>query len=92
MNDIGGADPHALAALEAARQELLFVYVFLTLSVALTSGGALREFMPELTALSYFATPENGWAQYTHYQPAWLVPTDPEVIRGYYEGSDSGVP
>ncbi|MEN6548787.1 MAG: DUF6785 family protein [Armatimonadia bacterium] len=78
--------------LRLRRGELLVVYVFLTLSVALTSGGALREFMPEMTALQYFATPENGWGDYVQYQPDWLVPKDPEVIRAYYEGSEAGVP
>jgi len=75
-----------------SRRELLFIYVFLTLSVALTSGGALREFMPELTALQYFATPENGWSEFTQYQPAWLAPQDPEASRAYYEGTEAGVP
>jgi len=75
-----------------SRRELLFIYVFLTLSVALTSGGALREFMPELTALQYFATPENGWAEFHQYLPGWLAPQDPEVIRTYYEGTGQGVP
>ncbi|HCU37799.1 MAG TPA: hypothetical protein DGT21_20885 [Armatimonadetes bacterium] len=79
-------------AFRLCRQELLFVYVFLTLSVALTSGGALREFMPELTALRYFATPENGWAEYAQYLPGWLTPQDPEVIRTYYEGTEGPVP
>lgn len=78
--------------LRFSRGELLFVYIFLTLSVALTSGGALREFLPELSALRYFATPENGWEQYAAYQPEWLAPRDAEVIRGYYEGSGGGVP
>jgi hypothetical protein len=79
-------------AARLTRRELLFVYAFLTLAVALTSGGALREFLPETTVLSYFATPENGWEEYTHYQPSWLVPQDPEVIRGFYESLETGVP
>lgn len=74
------------------RAEMLVIYVFLTLSVALTSGGALREFMPELTALEYFASPENGWAEYVQYQPDWLFPKGEEVVRGYYEGTEAGVP
>ncbi len=78
--------------LALSRAELLVVYVFLTLSVALTSGGALREFMPELTALEYFASPENGWAEYVQYQPDWLFPHGAEVVRGYYEGTEAGVP
>jgi hypothetical protein len=79
-------------AFALTRRELLVIYVFLTLSVALTSGGALREFLPEITALQYFATAENGWQEYTEYLPAWLAPHDTEVVRTYYEGSEGGVP
>jgi len=75
-----------------SRRELLVIYAFLTLSVALTSGGALREFMPELTALQYFATPENRWAEFEQYLPAWVAPHDPELIRTYYEGTEGVVP
>lgn len=78
--------------LHLSRRELLFIYIFLTLSVALTSGGALREFLPELTVLQYFATPENGWAQYVVHQPDWLFPKDPEIIRAYYEGGEMALP
>ncbi len=78
--------------LALSRRELLFIYVFLTLSVALTSGGALREFLPEMTALQYFATPENGWQEYVQHQPSWLVPKDEAVVRGFYEATESGVP
>ena len=78
--------------LALSRHELLGIYVFLTLSVALTSGGALREFMPELTALQYFATPENGWGELVDYQPSWLAPHDPEVVRTYYEATEGPVP
>ncbi|MFP3903669.1 MAG: DUF6785 family protein, partial [Armatimonadota bacterium] len=77
---------------DLSRREMLFIYAFLTLSVALTSGGALREFMPELTALEYFSTPENQWSQYHDMLPSWLAPHDPDVIRGYFEGTADGVP
>ncbi len=75
-----------------SRAEMLVIYVFLTLSVALTSGGALRAFMPELTALEYFASAENGWGEYVQYQPDWLFPKGEEIVRGYYEGAETGVP
>ncbi len=80
------------ARLALARRELLTIYVFLTLAVALTSGGALREFMPELTALQYFASPENGWDEYVPHLPSWLAPRDAEVVRTYYEATEAGVP
>lgn len=78
--------------LALSRSELLVIYVFLTLSVALTSGGALRSFMPSVTALQYFATPENNWDDYVQHLPTWVAPHDPEVIRTYYEASEDGVP
>ncbi|MGI5820025.1 MAG: DUF6785 family protein [Armatimonadota bacterium] len=78
--------------LALSRAEMLVIYVFLTLAVALTSGGALRSFMPSLTALEYFATPENGWAEYVEHQPDWLFPKGEAVVRGYFEGTEAGVP
>jgi len=84
---------HPLSRLfRLTRRELLFIYVFLTLSVALTSGGALRSFLPQLTASQYFATPQNEWAEFQQYVPWWMAPKDPEVIRTYYEGTNQGVP
>ncbi len=78
--------------LALSRSELLIIYVFLTLSVALTSGGALRSFMPSITSLQYFATPENNWDRYVEYLPEWVAPHDPEVVRNYFEATGDGVP
>ncbi|MGI5817001.1 MAG: DUF6785 family protein [Armatimonadota bacterium] len=72
------------------RKEIIGVYAFLTLAVALTSGAAMRFFLPALTVPYYFAAQENRWEEFHEYIPGWLVPHGSEVIRQYFEGSDAG--
>jgi len=72
------------------RKEVMGVYAFLTLAVALTSGAAMRFFLPALVTPYYFAATENRWEQFHEYIPGWLVPHGDEVIRQYFEGSDVG--
>lgn len=74
------------------RGELIVIYVFLCLAISLGSGGALRQLLPNAVALQYFATPENGWAQYQRFLPTWVAPTGEETIVGLFEGSEAGVP
>lgn len=69
------------------RKEVIGVYAFLTLAVALTSGGAMRAFLPAVTVPYYFDTPENRWGEFHEHIPNWLVPQGTEVIREYFEGS-----
>jgi len=70
------------------RREILGVYAFLTLAVALTSGAAMRFFLPALVTPYYFASAENRWAQFHKFIPDWAVPHGDEVIRQYFEGTD----
>ncbi len=73
--------------------EVLGVYAIMCLATAMVSGGALRFFLPSLTALRYFAAPENNFGQMAELLPQWFAPTDGEVARAYYEGAeDGGVP
>ncbi len=73
-----------------SREDIVGVYAFLTLAVALTSGAAMRFFLPALPTPFYFASPENRWAEFHQYIPRWMVPQGEEVIRQYFEGSDIG--
>ncbi len=75
-----------------SRQEIITIYVFLAMGIALSSGGALRQMVPNFVALQYFAGPENGWDAFRQFIPSWIAPTDDEVIRGFFEASESGVP
>lgn len=72
------------------RREVIGVYCFLTLAVALTSGGAMRFFLHSLPTLQYFAGPENNLGELWDDIPEWMGPTDETVIRTYFEGSDDG--
>ncbi|MEA3403508.1 MAG: DUF6785 family protein [Armatimonadota bacterium] len=72
------------------RTDVIGVYAFLTLAVALTSGAAMRFFLPALPTPFYFASPENRWEQFHDYIPEWLVPERGEVIRQYFEGIEAG--
>lgn len=73
------------------REDAIGIYAFLTLSVALTSGAAMRFFLPALPVPYYFASTENRWEQFHEHIPGWLVPQGGEVIREYFEGSDTGL-
>jgi len=78
--------------LRLSLHEALIVYAILTLSVAMCSGGALRLFIPELTVLPYFATPDNAYQELGRSLPAWYVVKDETAILGYFEGTEGGFP
>ncbi|MCS6862777.1 MAG: hypothetical protein NZT92_20925, partial [Abditibacteriales bacterium] len=71
------------------RGEILVLYASLTVGVAITATYGVRAFFPYLTAVRYFATPENKFSTLAETLPAWLVPTDPEVLRKNYEGAET---
>ena len=79
-----------LRRLGIGRREVMGVYMFLTLAVALTSGAAMRFFLPALTVPYYLQSPENRWGEFLNI-PGWAVPHGDEVIRQYFEGSETGV-
>ncbi|HCA48215.1 MAG TPA: hypothetical protein DEP45_12945 [Armatimonadetes bacterium] len=70
------------------RKEVMGVYMFLTLAVALTSGAAMRFFLPALVTPFYFASEENRYSEIFKFIPSWATPHGDEVIRQYFEGSD----
>lgn len=72
------------------REETLFIYAFLVMALPLGSLGVARIFFPCLTALRYFAIPENQFARFAADVPAWFAPADTELIRTLYEGAENG--
>jgi len=76
--------------LRLSRAEILLVYVILCFAVAMCSGGAIRFFLPSLMVAPYFASPENGLARIAACFPSWYAPHGAEVIRQYFEGSETG--
>ncbi len=70
-----------------SQQQVMLVYMFLCIAITMPSVGVVRMLFPNITALFYFASPENDFARFQQYIPDWMVPKDPEVIRQMYEGS-----
>lgn len=73
------------------RAELGVIFVFVAIGSVMSAVGVTQAFLPYLTVPYYFATPENNFAEFQQYLPAWLGPRDAEVIRTFYEGSEGGV-
>jgi len=79
------------ARLSAA--ELLTIYVMGAVSSVLSSSGGMHFLIPTLTAVHYFATPENGWADlFERAMPErlrWLTQSNPEALKAFYRGNAS---
>ena len=73
------------------RAGVLMVYAFLCIAVSMSSVGVARLMFPSMTALYYFESPENNFAEFQQYMPDWVTPKDPEVIREMYEASDAAL-
>jgi len=72
------------------RSELITIYVMLCTSTVIASSGGVHFLVPTIMAPRHFATPENRWeVAFFRYIPPWFAPTDPEVVRRFYEGHAS---
>ncbi len=72
------------------RREVLMVYVFLTIATSMAGCGIGRFFINTIPVPFYFATPENQLDKLHDYIPEWTVPHDSEVLRLFYEASETG--
>jgi len=70
--------------------EILLVYCFVL--VASSAYDGVSRFLPCYTVPTYFASPENRFAEAAQDIPAWFAPKDPEIVRQMYEGADDGKP
>jgi len=69
--------------------QILYIYAFLCVAVTMSSVGVVRLLFPNITAVYYFQTAENNFAELQKYVPAWMSPS-PAVIQQMYEGADDG--
>lgn len=76
--------------LSLSRAESLALYVGLTIIAPISCANIVRQLLPTLTVLRYFATPENRFAEFAEQLPSWLAPREPSLILEFYEGSDTG--
>ncbi len=72
------------------RRESLMVYLVLSLALPMSCANVMRQLFPTITALRYFAQPENNYAEFAEFPPGWMAPTDDEAVRTFYEGSEHG--
>lgn len=68
------------------------IYAFLGIAIACMGPAIGRFILSNLTAPFYYASEENHFADLLRGMPGFLVPQDPRVIKGLFEGSRSGVP
>ncbi len=79
-----------LGRLSLARRELLTVYIVMIVAVPLCATYGIRSFLPRLSVLQYYQTPENRFGDYVQYIPSWYAPEAGPVITSMYEGLDTG--
>lgn len=72
------------------RAELLVVYVMLGIASTMAAHDAMQVLVPMLSWPYRFARPENRWEElFVPYLPQWLMMSDKETMRGYYEGNST---
>lgn len=75
--------------LRLSQGQILYIYAFLCIAVTMSSVGVVRLMFPNITAVYYFQTAENNFAELQKYIPSWLSPSE-RVIQAMYEGADDG--
>ena len=78
-----------LPRLALGRREILVIYCMVMIAVPFAATYGIRAFLPRLTVLQYFATPENSFAEYSQYLPSWFAPTSQQGIVDMYEGTET---
>jgi hypothetical protein len=76
--------------LALSRAESLAVYFALTIIAPISCANIVRQLLPTLTVLPYYASPENHFAQFADELPRWLAPRDPKLILDMFEGTPTG--
>ena len=68
--------------------ELLLIYVMLTIGTCLTSIDFLDVLFPMLGHPARYASPANGWQElFVRFIPRGFVVTDAEALKGWYTGN-----
>ncbi|MFT5366519.1 MAG: hypothetical protein ACI8V2_001466 [Candidatus Latescibacterota bacterium] len=76
-----------------SQSELLAIVAIGMVGCVVPTSGVTGFLIGVISTPFYFATPENGWAEFYHpHLASWMVPTDLDAIRGFYEGLPPGAP
>jgi hypothetical protein len=86
---VGRARPSSVLA----ASELITIWCMMIVTASLPTLGLAAYLIPTLVGPTYFATPENDWAQlFHHHIPEWLIPSDERAIDGFFRGLERGRP
>ena len=74
------------------RAELILVYVMLLIVSALCTMGLSEQILPMITAVFYFASPENKWREelFPHFSAREVLVNDGTDSKTFYEGLAPG--
>ena len=72
--------------------ELAQIYVMWIVGSGVTTDGFVSYFLPKVTSVIYYASPENNWREsLLPYIPEWIIPhRELAQIRNFYEGAPKG--
>ncbi len=71
--------------------ELLAIVAIGMVGSVVPASGVTGFLIGVISTPIYFATTENGWAEFYHpHLDSWVVPTNPEALRAFYEGLPPG--
>jgi len=74
-----------------SRAEMITVFAMMLVGSGITVGFT-GQFLTIITGVVYYATPENNWKElFAAFQHPWLVPTDWDAVRYFYEGLPQGM-
>jgi len=76
-----------------SKSELIVVYIMMLIACSICTMGLGEQILPIISACSYYATPENGWADtILPHVKSWIMPQDAEAIKYFYEGLPRHMP
>ena len=79
--------PHAIFT----APELMAIVAIGMVGCVVPASGITGFLIGVISTPFYFATPENGWADFYHpHLNSWVVPTQSEAVRGFFEGLRPG--
>ena len=71
--------------------ELVLITIMSLVSSCIPTFGLTEQTFPLVVGPLYFASPENKWETIFHpHIRSWLVPSDPEAVRWFFEGLPAG--
>ena len=71
--------------------ELLTIVAIGIVGCVVPTSGITGFLIGVISTPFYFATPENGWAEFYHPNlNSWVMPTDLNAVRSFYEGLPRG--